>query len=307
MAADAAARSRGPRFHHGLPAGLLTPQLGVKQDYLAFVGRITPEKGADRAIRIARASGIPLRIAAKVDKADQIYFETTIRPMLAGGGVEIIGEISDAERPAFLSGAVGLLMSIDWPEPFGLVMIEAMACGTPVIAFDRGFVPEIIEDGHTGFIVEDELGSCAAVSRLGRLSREQVRARFDERLTARRMAKDYFALYRSLATEEHTGLIDDPRPGEPQVRGRDAVAALGRLGFTSNTHRASSADALSSCRFSSTSGFQWSKSALMSENVHADDRPQARMAVALALERREAARLAHTFPTTSGKIPAFNG
>jgi len=215
--------------HHGLPAGLLTPQLGVKQDYLTFLGRIAPEKGADRAIRIARASGIPLRIAAKVDKADQIYFEAAIRPMLAGGGVEMIGEISDAEKPAFLSGAVGLLMPIDWPEPFGLVMIEAMACGTPVIAFNRGSVPEIIVDGHTGFIVEDELGACAAVSRLGRLSRERVRARFDERFTARRMAKDYLAVYRSLAAEEHTGLIGDPRPGEPQVRGRDAIAALGRL------------------------------------------------------------------------------
>jgi glycosyltransferase involved in cell wall biosynthesis len=186
---------------HGLPARLLTPHPGAKQDYLAFLGRIAPEKGPDRAIRIARASGIPLKIAAKVDKADQVYFETTIRPMLADGGVELIGEISDREKPAFLSGAVGLLMPIDWPEPFGLVMIEAMACGTPVVAFNRGSVPEIIDNGLTGFIVEDEADAIAAVSRLGDLSRERVRARFEARFTARRMAEDYLAAYRSLAAD----------------------------------------------------------------------------------------------------------
>jgi glycosyltransferase involved in cell wall biosynthesis len=185
--------------HHGLPAKLLTPQPGVKPEYLAFLGRIAPEKGPDRAIRIARACGIPLKIAAKVDKVDELYFNTTIRPMLADGGVEMIGEISDARKPAFLSGAVGLLMPIDWPEPFGLVMIEAMACGTPVIAFNRGSVPEIVENDLTGFIVEDEMGAIAAVQRLPKLSRERVRARFDQRFTARRMAEDYLAIYRSLA------------------------------------------------------------------------------------------------------------
>ncbi len=188
---------------HGLPADLLTPQEGAKPEYLAFLGRIAPEKGPDRAIRIARACGIPLKIAAKVDKADQAYFESVIRPMLAeGGGVEMIGEISDRDKPAFLSGAVALLMPIDWPEPFGLVMIEAMACGTPVIAFNRGSVPEILEDNRTGFIVEDEMGAIAAVSRLSRLPRERVRARFDERFTARRMAEDYLSIYRSLAAEQ---------------------------------------------------------------------------------------------------------
>ena len=188
---------------HGLPADLLTPQPGAKPAYLAFLGRIAPEKGPDRAIRIARACGIPLKIAAKVDKADREYFEAVIRPMLAeGGGIEMIGEISDRDKPAFLSGALALLMPIDWPEPFGLVMIEAMACGTPVIASNRGSVPEIIDDNRTGFIVEDEMGAIAAVQRLAQLPRERVRAGFEARFTARRMAEDYLAIYRSLAAEQ---------------------------------------------------------------------------------------------------------
>jgi len=191
--------------HHGLPANLLTPQPGPK-DYLAFLGRIAPEKGPDRAIRIARACGVPLKIAAKVDRVDQAYFDSVIRPMLADGGVELIGEINDAQKPEFLSGAMGLLMPIDWPEPFGLVMIEAMACGTPVIAFNRGSVPEIIEDGVSGYIVEDEMGAMAAVNRLSKLSRNTVRQRFDTRFTARRMAEDYLSIYRSLAGEERSVL-----------------------------------------------------------------------------------------------------
>ena len=190
---------------HGLPHDLLTPQPGPK-DYLAFLGRIAPEKGPDRAIRIARACGIPLKIAAKVDRADQVYFDSVIRPMLAGGGVEMIGEINDAQKPEFLSGAMALLMPIDWPEPFGLVMIEAMACGTPVIAFNRGSVPEIVEDGVSGYIVEDETGAMAAVNRLSRLSRATVRQRFEARFTARRMAEDYVSIYRSLAGEDRSVL-----------------------------------------------------------------------------------------------------
>ncbi len=190
---------------HGLPENLLTPQPGPK-DYLAFLGRIAPEKGPDRAIRIARACGIPLKIAAKVDRVDQAYFDEVIRPMLAGGGVEMIGEINDAQKPAFLSGAKALLMPIDWPEPFGLVMIEAMACGTPVIAFNRGSVPEVIEDGVSGFIVEDERGAMSAVDRLSKLSRATVRQRFEARFTARRMAEDYLAIYRSLAGEDRSVL-----------------------------------------------------------------------------------------------------
>jgi glycosyltransferase involved in cell wall biosynthesis len=189
---------------HGIPDRALAPQPQVTPTYLAFLGRIAPEKGPDRAIRIARACGIPLRIAAKVDKADQHYFDATIRPMLDCPGVEMIGEISEREKPAFLSGAIGLLMPIDWPEPFGLVMIEAMSCGTPVIAFNRGSVPEVIEDGLTGFIVEDEASAIAAVERLGRLDRATVRARFEQRFTARRMAEDYLTIYHRLAAADRS-------------------------------------------------------------------------------------------------------
>lgn len=187
---------------HGVPERSSASRPSATRTYLAFLGRIAPEKGPDRAIRIARACGIPLKIAAKVDKVDQHYFDTTIRPMLDSPGVEMIGEISEREKPAFLSGAVGLLMPIEWPEPFGLVMIEAMSCGTPVIAFNRGSVPEVIEDGLTGFIVEDEAAAIAAVRRLGQLDPGAVRTRFEQRFTARRMAEDYLATYRSLATDE---------------------------------------------------------------------------------------------------------
>jgi glycosyltransferase involved in cell wall biosynthesis len=192
--------------YHGLPSELLTPQLAKKPEYLAFLGRIAPEKGPDKAIRIARACGIPLKIAAKIDRVDQVYFDTVIRPLLADGGVELIGEINDAQKPDFLSGAAGLLMPIDWPEPFGLVMIEAMACGTPVIAFNRGSVPEIMDEGVSGFIVEDERGAIAAVNKLHTLSRTKVRAAFDARFTARRMAEDYLKVYRSLAGEQRSVL-----------------------------------------------------------------------------------------------------
>jgi glycosyltransferase involved in cell wall biosynthesis len=186
---------------HGLPERLLTP-VPAEQSYLAFLGRIAPEKGPDRAIRIARACGMKLKMAAKVDRVDEQYFQTVIRPMMDGrDDVELIGEIGEPEKPAFLSGAHALLMPIDWPEPFGLVMIEAMACGTPVIAFNRGSVPEVMEDGVTGYIVEDVTGAVAAVGRLDRLSRARVRQRFEERFTARRMAEDYLAVYRSLAAE----------------------------------------------------------------------------------------------------------
>ena len=187
---------------HGVPDRRLSSQPQITPTYLAFLGRIAPEKGPDHAIRIARACGIPLRIAAKVDKADQHYFDAVIRPMLDGPGVEMIGEISDREKPDFLCGAVGLLMPIDWPEPFGLVMIEAMSCGTPVIAFNRGSVPEVIEDGLTGFIVEGDAAAIAAVGCLDRLDRATVRACFEQRFTARRMAEDYLATYSRLAAAD---------------------------------------------------------------------------------------------------------
>jgi glycosyltransferase involved in cell wall biosynthesis len=183
--------------HHGLPENLLTPR-DVKPDYLAVLGRIAPEKGVDRAIRIAIRCGIPLKIAAKVDRADQDYYDTVIKPMIDHPLVEYIGEIGDHEKSDFLSGAVGLLVPIDWPEPFGLVMIEAMACGTPVIAYNRGSVPEIIEDGRTGFIVEDEISAVADVGRLGELDRAAIRRHFEERFTARRMALDYVNTYQEM-------------------------------------------------------------------------------------------------------------
>jgi glycosyltransferase involved in cell wall biosynthesis len=183
--------------YHGLPEKLLTPRPG-QPSYLAVLGRIAPEKGVDRAIRIAIRCGIPLKIAAKVDRADQDYYDECIRPMMDHPLVEFIGEISDHEKPDFLSGAIGLLVPIAWPEPFGLVMIEAMACGTPVIAYNRGSVAEIISDGRTGFIVEDEISAVAAVHGLATLDRAAIRAEFEARFTARRMALDYLDAYRNL-------------------------------------------------------------------------------------------------------------
>jgi len=183
---------------HGLPEKLLMPR-PVTPSYLAVLGRIAPEKGVDRAIKIAMRCGIPLKIAAKVDRADQDYYDQLIHPLINGNPlVEYIGEIGDHEKSEFLSGAIGLLLPIDWPEPFGLVMIESMACGTPVIAYNRGSVPEVIDDGVTGFVVEDELSAVAAVNRLHDLSRARVREQFERRFTARRMALDYLAAYRRL-------------------------------------------------------------------------------------------------------------
>lgn len=190
---------------HGLPANLLTPR-PVEPSYLAFLGRICPEKRPDRAIRIARRAGIPLKIAAKIDRVDQAYFDEIIKPMLKDGGVELVGEINDAQKADFLSGAHALVMPIDWPEPFGLVMIEAMACGTPVIAYNRGSVPEVVEDGVTGFIVEDETGAIAAIERLHQVPRAGVRAGFDARFTAKRMAEDYLRLYRQVGAGVRSNL-----------------------------------------------------------------------------------------------------
>ena len=184
-------------IHHGLPEELLTPQ-PVTPGYLAVLGRIAPEKGVDRAIKIAIRCGIPLKIAAKVDRADQDYYDEVVRSLIDHPLVEYIGEIGDHEKSDFLSGAIGLLVPIDWPEPFGLVMIEAMACGTPVIAYNRGSAAEIIDEGVTGFVVEDETGAVAAVDRLSQLSRPAIRKQFEARFTARRMALDYLAAYRSL-------------------------------------------------------------------------------------------------------------
>jgi len=184
-------------IHHGLPEALLTPR-PVTPAYLAVLGRIAPEKGVDQAIRIAIRCGIPLKIAAKIDRADRDYYDEVIRPLMDHPLVEYIGEIGDHEKSDFLSGAIGLLVPLDWPEPFGLVMIEAMACGTPVIAYNRGSVPEIIDHGLTGFIVDDETSAAAAVALLANLHRGAIRRQFETRFTARRMALDYLAAYRSL-------------------------------------------------------------------------------------------------------------
>ena len=196
-------------IHHGLPERSLMPR-PVKPTYFAFLGRISPEKAVDEAIRIAERCGVPLKLAAKVDKVDREYFETTIRPLLRPPAVEYIGEIDDSQKSDFLSGAICLLAPSAWPEPFGLVMIEAMACGCPVIAYKQGAVREVIDQGVTGFVVANESEAVAAVSRLARLSRPAVRKHFERRFTARRMAEDYLALYHELI-DGRTHRVSAPR------------------------------------------------------------------------------------------------
>lgn len=189
-------------IYHGLPRDLLPYREAPSGDYLAFVGRICPEKRVDRAIAIAKRAGMRLRIAAKVDKTDEAYFASEIRPLLDDPLIEFVGEIGDAEKPAFFGNAVGLLFPIDWPEPFGLVMIEAMSCGTPVVAYNRGSVPEVIDQGVTGFVVNGEDEAAAAVKRLTMLNRLMVRMRFEERFTVERMVADYVSLYEAAAGDE---------------------------------------------------------------------------------------------------------
>jgi glycosyltransferase involved in cell wall biosynthesis len=186
-------------IHHGIPAHLYPFTWHAGGDYLAFLGRICPEKRPDRAIDIARRTGVPLKIAAKVDRVDQEYFEAIIRPLLDDPLVEFVGEIGEREKAAFLGRAQAVLFPIDWPEPFGLVLIEAMACGTPVIAWRCGSVPEIIEHGRTGFLVDDVEAAIRSVAQLGDLDRQSIRARFEHRFSAERMGKDYLAVYSSLA------------------------------------------------------------------------------------------------------------
>lgn len=183
--------------HHGLPRDLL--RLGDGQGgYLAFLGRISPEKRVDRAIEIATRLGLPLRIAAKVDMADKVYFERTIEPLLDNPLVEFIGEIGEREKQDFLGQALALLFPIDWPEPFGLVMIEAMACGTPVVAWRHGSVPEVLEPGLTGWVVDSLDEAVEATRQAGSLSRRRIRQRFEQRFTAERMALDYVSVYERL-------------------------------------------------------------------------------------------------------------
>ena len=186
--------------YHGLPDDLYRFEQHPGK-YLAFIGRISPEKGLDRAIEAAIRAGIPMRIAAKVDKVDREYFETTIKPMLDHPLVEYIGEIGEREKQEFLGGAYALMFLIDWPEPFGLAMIEALACGTPVIAFRRGSVPEIIDQGVTGFIVNSVDEVVKAIPEVAKLNRGDCRKAADERFSSYRMANDYLIQYAGLRTE----------------------------------------------------------------------------------------------------------
>ena len=163
--------------------------------YLAFLGRISPEKGPERAIAIAKAAGMPLKMAAKVDAADRAYFETEIKPLLDHPLIDFIGEIGDADKSAFLGGAEALLFPIEWPEPFGLVMIEAMACGTPVIGYNFGSVPEVIDEGVTGFAVDGHAQAVASIDAARRLDRRVIRRRFERRFSATAMARTYLDLY----------------------------------------------------------------------------------------------------------------
>ena len=181
--------------YHGMPTDLYACNPAGSQGYLAFCGRISQEKRPDRAIRIAERAGVKLLMAAKVDRADREYFETVVRPLLDNPWVEFVGEIGDAEKREFLGNARALLLPIDWPEPFGLVMIEAMACGTPTIAYRRGSVPEIIEEGVTGFIVESEAGAVRAADKATAVDRIACRRVFERRFSAQRMAQEYLAVY----------------------------------------------------------------------------------------------------------------
>jgi glycosyltransferase involved in cell wall biosynthesis len=206
--------------YHGLPLNLYPFSIAPREPYLAFLGRFSPEKQPDHAIEISRRSGLALKMAAKIDKVDQAYFEARVKPRLGEPGIEFVGEIGDAEKAAFLGNAQALLFPIDWPEPFGLVMIEAMACGTPVIAYRRGSVPEVVDHGVSGFIVDGIDEAVAAVERAGRLDRAGVRRCFERRFSVGRMAADYIAIYRSMIEASPTRL--GRRPAAPANIGRTA-------------------------------------------------------------------------------------
>jgi glycosyltransferase involved in cell wall biosynthesis len=211
--------------HHGLPDDLHTfrPHGG---DYLAFLGRICPEKGVEEAVEIARRSGRQLRMAAKVDRADRPYYQDVVKPLLAraGSAVEFIGEVGGKDKDEFLGNAHAVLFPINWPEPFGLVMIESLACGTPVIAYPCGSVPEVMEDGVTGFVVHNAGEAVRAVERVSSLSRARCREVFERRFSARRMARDYLAIYRRLVHKTAPNL-EAPRLPAAVRNGRSAKPA----------------------------------------------------------------------------------
>lgn len=212
--------------HHGIPAGAPATRREPGR-YLAFVGRLSPEKGVERAVEIARRVSMPLRIAAKIDEIDRDYFDRTVKPLLGEPGVEFVGEIGEHEKDEFLGSAYALLFPIGWPEPFGIVQIEAMARGTPTIAFRRGAVPEVTRDGVTGFVVDDVDQAVQAVHRVPLLDRAEIRRAFEASFTARRMADEYLALYRRFVEREPIGSVREIAP--PPVAGeREAVPAGGQ-------------------------------------------------------------------------------
>jgi glycosyltransferase involved in cell wall biosynthesis len=217
-------------IHHGLPQNLL--QAGPGGEYLAFLGRISPEKAPDAAIRIAAQSGMPLKIAAKVDRVDEEYFKTTIEPLLKGADVEFIGEIAEHQKSEFLGNAAALVFPIAWREPFGLVMIEAMACGTPVVAFNNGSVPEVLEDGVTGYIVEGEREAVDALRHIRGLDRQRIRAEFNRRFTAQHMAQNYVKLYSRLirSRAQPPVLVPDALMAQP-LFGNAAAGLVGAAGL----------------------------------------------------------------------------
>jgi glycosyltransferase involved in cell wall biosynthesis len=207
-------------IYHGLPVTDLKVALRPRGGYLAFLGRIAPEKGPETAIQIAQASGIPLKIAAKIDRVDEPYFREKIAPLLNQPGIKFIGEINEHQKAKFLGQALGLLFPIEWPEPFGLVMIEAMACGTPVLAFDRGSVPEIIQHGRTGIVVQSKEEAIKSLPHLLALKRGVVRREFEQRFSARRMARDHVRLYQNVLSSEQDlsfQMGSQPAIGEPSL------------------------------------------------------------------------------------------
>ena len=187
--------------HHGMPEDVLQP-CADSGKYLAFLGRVSPEKGLDAAIEIALRAEMPLKVAAKVDRADQGYYEKKIKPLLNSDLIEFIGEISDSEKNEFLGNAVAFLFPINWSEPFGIVLIEALACGVPVVGYPRGSVPEIIEDGVSGFLVNDAPEAAAALKNIAAIDRRKCRQSFELRFSAKRMAQDYLSIYQRIAQPE---------------------------------------------------------------------------------------------------------
>jgi glycosyltransferase involved in cell wall biosynthesis len=212
--------------YHGLPRNLFTGTLIGRGGYLAFLGRISPEKRVDRAVAIARAVGLPLKIAAKVDRVDEEYFRDKIAPLFDQPDIDYIGEIDETQKAAFLGDARALLFPIDWPEPFGLAMIEAMACGTPVLAFRHGSVPEVVEDGVTGYVVDSVEEAICKIGSLLALDRARVRRRFEQRFTSERMAADYIGIYRELLAK---------LPGRREERAQPILVAKRPPNFVSET------------------------------------------------------------------------